>query len=63
MSFIGIFSAVAMGIAVLLAMIFAGIQDHAFGDVVGDEPLVTVIPVKGTTYVAGMIVNIIRISI
>ncbi|KAK7047766.1 hypothetical protein VNI00_006094 [Paramarasmius palmivorus] len=48
------FSAVTMGIAVLLAIIFAGIQDHPFGYIAGDEPIVTVISLPGTTYVAGM---------
>ena len=54
LSGLGTFSAVTMGIAVLLAIIFSGIQDHPFGYIPGEEPLVTVIPVKGTTYVAGM---------
>jgi hypothetical protein len=49
----GTFSAVTMGIAVLLAIIFAGVQDHPFGYVAGDAPIVTVIPIKGTTFVAG----------
>jgi hypothetical protein len=43
-----------MGIAVILAIVFAGIQDHPFGYIPGKEPIVTVIPVKGTTYVMGM---------
>ncbi|KAJ7579073.1 transmembrane amino acid transporter protein-domain-containing protein [Mycena floridula] len=54
LSGMGVFSAVTMGIAVLLAMIFAGIQAHPFGYVAGDEPLVTVIPVKGTSFILGM---------
>ena len=54
LSGLGIFSAVTMGIAVLLAIIFAGIQDHPFGYIAGQEPLVTRLPVPGTTYVAGM---------
>lgn len=49
----GTFSAVTMGLAVLLAIIFAGVQDHPFGFIVGEDPIVTVIPAKGTTYVAG----------
>lgn len=53
LSGMGVFSAVTMGIAVLLAIIFAGIQDHPFGHIVGQEPLVTRVPVAGTTYVAG----------
>ncbi|KAF7799917.1 hypothetical protein EIP86_011160 [Pleurotus ostreatoroseus] len=54
MSVLGWFSAATMGIAVLLAMIFAGVQDHPFGYIAGQEPLVTRLPVQGTTYVAGM---------
>ncbi|KAJ3539772.1 hypothetical protein NM688_g6317 [Phlebia brevispora] len=54
MSALGLFSAITMGIAVLLSMIFAGVQDHPFGYIVGQVPLVTRLPVKGTTYVAGM---------
>lgn len=42
-----------MGVAVLLAIIFSGVQKHPFGYVSGDEPLVTLIPAQGTTYVAG----------
>lgn len=54
LSGLGVFSAVTMGIAVLLAIIFAGIQDHPFGYIAGQAPLVTRLPVPGTTYVAGM---------
>ena len=54
LSGLGVFSAVTMGIAVLLAIVFAGIQDHPFGYVAGQAPLVTRLPVPGTTYVAGM---------
>ncbi|RPD53679.1 hypothetical protein L226DRAFT_480597 [Lentinus tigrinus ALCF2SS1-7] len=54
LSWLGTFSAVTMGLAVLLAIIFSGVQDHPFGYIPGVEPLVTAIPVKGTTYVAGM---------
>jgi hypothetical protein len=50
----GTFSAVTMGIAVLLAIIFAGVQDHPFAYVTGSEPIVTVIPIKGTSFVLGM---------
>jgi hypothetical protein len=53
LSGMGAFSAITMFIAVLLAMVFAGIQDHPFGYVLGEEPLVTFFPVKGTTFVAG----------
>lgn len=52
LSALGIFSAVTMGIAILLVMIFSGIQDHPFG-FDGTSPVVTAFPVKGTTYVAG----------
>ncbi|KAI3605838.1 neutral amino acid [Moniliophthora roreri] len=57
---LGTFSAVTMGIAVLLAIIFAGIQEHPFGYVEGDEPIVTVIALPGTTYVAGEHVGILE---
>ncbi|CUM67923.1 uncharacterized protein PRCAT00005635001 [Priceomyces carsonii] len=54
MSFIGIFSAATMFIAVILAMVFAGIQSHPDKF----EPLIPVKwnlwPAEGTTYVAGM---------
>ena len=53
MSALGVVSAATMGIAVLLAIIFAGVQDHPFGYIAGQEPLVTRLPVKGTTYVSG----------
>jgi hypothetical protein len=61
LSFIGTFSAVTMGIAVLLAIIFAGIQDVPFG-YTGEAPIVTVIPVKGTTYVMGELLGILVIE-
>ncbi|KAF9467583.1 transmembrane amino acid transporter protein-domain-containing protein [Collybia nuda] len=54
LSHLGLFSAITMGIAVLLAIIFAGIQKHPFGYTVGEEPIVTNVPVSGTTYVMGM---------
>ena len=53
LSRLGTFSAVTMGISVLLAIIFSGVQSHPFGYVDGEEPLVTVIPVKGTSFVMG----------
>jgi hypothetical protein len=53
LSHIGVFSAATMGLAVLLSIIFAGVQKHPSGYISGHEPIVTVIPVKGTTYVAG----------
>ncbi|KAJ7043090.1 transmembrane amino acid transporter protein-domain-containing protein [Mycena alexandri] len=51
---LGVFSAVTMGIAVLLAIIFSGIQSEPFGFVDGEFPIVTKFPVAGTTFVAGM---------
>ncbi|KAF8579130.1 hypothetical protein K439DRAFT_1360222 [Ramaria rubella] len=55
LSALGIFSAVTMGIAVILAIIFAAIQDHPFGFKEGEDPIVTLFPAKGTTFVsAGM---------
>jgi len=52
MSWLGVFHAVTMGIAVLLAIIFSGVQSEPF-KFTGEKPIVTVIPVKGTTYVMG----------
>ncbi|KAJ3875357.1 transmembrane amino acid transporter protein-domain-containing protein [Lentinula edodes] len=54
MSGLGTFSAITMGIAVLLTIIFSGVQSHPFGYIAGQEPLVTAIPIPGTSYVAGM---------
>ena len=54
LSWIGTFSAATMGIAVLLAIIFSGIQDHPEGYIAGAEPIVTTIPVEGTTFISGM---------
>ncbi|KAI1784526.1 transmembrane amino acid transporter protein-domain-containing protein [Ganoderma leucocontextum] len=54
LSHLGLFSAVTMGIAVLLAIIFAGVEDHPYRWTPGDDPIVTLWPVKGTTFVAGM---------
>jgi hypothetical protein len=42
-----------MGIAALLAVIFAAVQDHPFGYIEGKPPTVTLFPPKGTTFVAG----------
>ncbi|KAF2145389.1 uncharacterized protein K452DRAFT_305418 [Aplosporella prunicola CBS 121167] len=41
-------------ISVLLATIFAGIEDHPQGYPSKGEPIVLAIPAKGTTFVAGM---------
>ncbi|KAI0743430.1 transmembrane amino acid transporter protein-domain-containing protein [Daedaleopsis nitida] len=54
LSALGTFSAATMGIAVLLAIVFAGVQDHPFGYIAGEEPIVHLFAPKGTTYVAGM---------
>ncbi|KAJ7118782.1 transmembrane amino acid transporter protein-domain-containing protein [Mycena epipterygia] len=54
LSGLGTFSAVTMGIAVLLAIIFAGIQSEPFGYIAGKAPIVTKFPVAGTTFVTGM---------
>ncbi|KZS95173.1 hypothetical protein SISNIDRAFT_439216 [Sistotremastrum niveocremeum HHB9708] len=54
LSILGSFSAVTMGIAVLLAIIFSGVQSHPAGYIAGEAPLVTAWPVKGTTFVTAM---------
>ncbi|KAJ7702220.1 transmembrane amino acid transporter protein-domain-containing protein [Mycena rosella] len=54
LSGLGTFSAVTMGIAVLLAIIFSGIQSEPFGYIPGESPIVTNFPVAGTTFVTGM---------
>ncbi|KAJ6546978.1 transmembrane amino acid transporter protein-domain-containing protein [Mycena capillaripes] len=54
LSGLGTFSAITMGIAVLLAIIFSGIQSEPFGYVTGEPPIVTKFPVAGTTFVTGM---------
>ncbi|KAF2869827.1 transmembrane amino acid transporter protein-domain-containing protein [Massariosphaeria phaeospora] len=53
---IATFSALTTFISVLLATIFAGIEDHPKGydSATLGEPLVHAIPVAGTTFVAGM---------
>ncbi|EEQ37802.1 hypothetical protein CLUG_01925 [Clavispora lusitaniae ATCC 42720] len=53
MSSVGYFSAGTMFIAVILAMVFAGIQDHPYG-YTGDPVKYHLWPQKGTTYVQGM---------
>lgn len=53
MSAIGYFSALTMFIAVVLAMVFAGIQDHPYG-YTGDAVVYHLWPKKGTTYVDAM---------
>lgn len=48
-------SALFTFISVILATVFAGIQDHPAGyDAAIGEPLVRAVPVPGTTFVAGM---------
>jgi Na+/proline symporter len=54
LSGVGAFSAATMFIAVLLAVVFVGIQDHPGGYKEGIEPIVTNFPLPGTTFVAGM---------
>ncbi|KAG6852968.1 hypothetical protein C0991_007811 [Blastosporella zonata] len=54
MSYAGFFSAGSMGIAILLTVIFAGVQSHPAGYIAGSEPIVTIIPIRGTTFVQGM---------
>ncbi|KAJ7785436.1 hypothetical protein B0H14DRAFT_2958689 [Mycena olivaceomarginata] len=52
---LGTFSAVTMGLAVLLAVIFSGIQTHPAGFTTElGAPIVTSVPVPGTTFVLGM---------
>ncbi|KZV65578.1 hypothetical protein PENSPDRAFT_745041 [Peniophora sp. CONT] len=53
LSGLGTFSAVTMGIAVLLAIIFSGVQSNPAG-FTGAAPIVTAFPVQGTTYVVAM---------
>lgn len=55
LSKVATFSALTTFISVLLAMIFAGIEDHPAGySAKLGEPLITAIPVKGTTFVSGV---------
>jgi hypothetical protein len=54
LSHLGTFSAATQGVAVLLAIIFVAIQGHPAGYIAGAEPIVTLVPVKGTTFVSGM---------
>ncbi|KAF7359247.1 Protein kinase domain-containing protein [Mycena sanguinolenta] len=58
LSGLGTFSAVTMGIAVLLAIIFSGIQSEPFDFIAGKPPIVTKFPVAGTTFVSGKNVGI-----
>lgn len=52
---LGLVSAIFTFISVLLATIFAGIQDHPAGYTAADgNPIVTVGPVLGTSFVSGM---------
>ncbi|KAF7294697.1 Protein kinase domain-containing protein [Mycena indigotica] len=53
LSGLGTFSAVTMGIAVLLAIIFSGVQSEPFGYIPGETPIVTKFPLPGTTFIAG----------
>lgn len=52
---LGLVSAVFTFISVLLATIFAGVQAHPAGYTAEDgNPIVTAVPVLGTTFVSGM---------
>ena len=53
MSDLGTFSAVTMGIAILLVIIFSGVQDYPFGFISTSPIVVTAFPIEGTTYVSG----------
>lgn len=53
MSWVGYFSAITMFIAVILAMVFAGIEEHP-GHYTGLPIKYRLFPEEGTTYVAGM---------
>jgi hypothetical protein len=54
LALLGTASAFFTFIAVLLATVFAGIEDHPEGYPKLGEPLVLVVPAAGTTFVAGM---------
>ncbi|KAJ7222941.1 transmembrane amino acid transporter protein-domain-containing protein [Mycena rebaudengoi] len=54
LSGLGTFSAITMGIAVLLAIVFSGIQHEPFGYVPGKEPIVDMFAGPGITFVTGM---------
>jgi hypothetical protein len=60
LSGLGTFSAATMGIAVLLAIVFSGIQDHPAGYVAGEAPIVTKWPVPGTGFVGGSVPRVQR---
>jgi len=52
---LGTFSAITMGLAVLLAVIFSGVQSHPAGFTAAlGAPVVTSTPAPGTTFVLGM---------
>ncbi len=54
MSFVGIFAAATMFVAVVLSMAFAGVQDHPEGFKPGKPVHWNLWPEEGTTYVSGM---------
>ncbi|KAM7183603.1 amino-acid permease [Rhypophila sp. PSN 637] len=54
LSKIGTASAFFTFVSVLLATVFAGVQTHPAGFEDGNDPIWTVVPSKGTTFVAGM---------
>lgn len=57
LSHLGLFSTATMAIAILLGIVFSGVQKHPFGYIEGEEPIFTVFPVTGTTYVTGKSVS------
>ncbi|KAI0338348.1 hypothetical protein BDW22DRAFT_1401827 [Trametopsis cervina] len=50
---LGTVSAVSMGVAILLTVVFSGAQPHPVG-YTGAAPLVTAWPIRGTTFINGM---------
>ncbi|KAG5643997.1 hypothetical protein DXG03_009287 [Asterophora parasitica] len=53
MSYVGFFSTVTMAIAILLTIIFAGVQKHPSGYIPGSEPIVSLFPPAGTGFIGG----------
>ena len=54
LSGLALFSAVTMFLATLLSVIFSGVEAHPAGWIEGSDPIVTLFPVEGTTFVTGM---------
>ncbi|KAG6906907.1 hypothetical protein DXG01_011462 [Tephrocybe rancida] len=63
MSYIGLFSAVTMGIAILLTIIFSGVQSHPAEYAPGSDPIVTVIPIAGTTFIQAIFNSMVDILV